>query len=130
MALLGFLISGCGQEADSAPKGKGQPKAEGSDSAAPGTVMFEDGLTVYLDRKYYPKQIELTLDADDTYDVFYVAAGVEVGTQVIGPKRREGGSLALYRRRVPLSGYGIDTIRILHRHGRYPYSLGHLHLIE
>lgn len=106
-----------------------QPKSEGSDSAAPGTVVFDRGLTVSLDREYHPDQIHLTLDADDTYDVIYIAKGVELSTQVIGPKGQSG-RLALYRRRVPVPGQGIDTIRILPRQGSYPYSLGHLHLFE
>ena len=107
-----------------------QPKPEGSNSTEPGAVVFEEGLTISLNREYRPREIELTVDADDTYDVIYFADGVEVGTQVIRPKDREGGSLALYRRPTPFRGQPIDAVRILRRHGQYPYSLGHLHLIE
>ena len=107
-----------------------EPKSEGGDSTAPGAVLFEEGLTVSLDRKYRPRRIELTLDANDMYEVSYLADGVEVGTQVFGPRGDDNGRFALYRRPISIREQSINAIRFRRKQGRYPYSLGHLRLVE
>ena len=106
------------------------PRLAGSDSMAPGAVVFEEGLSISLGREYRPRRIELTLDANDTYVVLFLSNGVEVAREDIGPHSEENGRFALYRRQAPSQGRGIDAIRLFHRRGRYPYSLGHLHLYE
>lgn len=91
------------------------------------TLFYDSGIEIALGTKAKVTQLEICLDANDTYQIVYLNGRQVVGEQRVNASSRQSVP-ATYTLRVPRrsSRYGYDRIRIFPLQGDDIYVLGHL----
>jgi arabinofuranosyltransferase len=93
-------------------------------------IISNAGIEIDLEKKYYSKSIEISLDHNDAYKIIYFYENLKIGEQIIHPS--SGCGLKIYSIQVPqeVSEKGYDMIKIVPVSGDNLYSIGHLILLE
>jgi hypothetical protein len=107
-------------------KAYAQPAREGTPWDAEANVIFEDGQTVRFKVAGAPtaKEIDLSLDNNDKYEVKVVGAK-QTRTIQLGPSTRRKVGLVRYVQRVDPPVEGVKTVEVRALSGDLAYSIGH-----
>jgi len=110
----------------------GEPKADETPWSAPGVHDIITELAITCPDQPGHKTIDVSLDSDDTYRLYFLKRGVTISTLDLGPvpqhRRRPG--LSRYTEDVPdrASRQGFDTIVVLPMKIEDHAAMGHLRL--
>jgi arabinofuranosyltransferase len=107
-----------------------QPETQGSAWDAAGNFIFgESGIEIELDQRSQSKQIELSLDGDNAYQVVYLDETQELARQRLAAQSNQSGMQTTCLETPPqASQAGFTRLRIFATHGDDRYSLGNLRL--
>jgi len=102
------------------------PKPRGYAWDGPGTVRFMDRVVVSLGGVVHSETLSVSLDANDSYRISWIAGEETVGLVKVEPARIEG--LEVYSLTTPEEAVflGFDAIVIEADVGDGAYSIGHL----
>jgi len=91
------------------------------------TLFYDSGVEIALGMMARAARIEVSLDANDAYQVVYLNGTRTVGEQIVKASNRQS-ALAVYTLTVPRRAIrcGYERIRIFPLHGDETYVLGHL----
>src|SRR5262249_13044778 len=101
---------------------------EHSSWSAPGTLVISAlGMLVDLRSLIHPTTVHISTDANDLYEIVYLAKGDDLARTHVGPARERVG-MTMYEFSVPsgVTRAGIDALRIVPRQGDGKYSVGYV----
>jgi len=107
------------------------PKMAGTPCDAKGCVMMTDnGLCIDLGKNYHSSRMEISIDNNDNYAVYYRHDSTILAMQNINAYLSEGSGLRIDTVKVPVkaSADGFNNIFILPQGGDDLYGIGHIRL--
>ena len=93
-------------------------------------VMTDKGLCVDLGRTYHSTRMEISVDCNDTYGVYYRHDSTILAMQTIEAIDSDVEGLRIDTVRIPIEAAdaGFDNVYILPQEGHEPYGIGHIRL--